>query len=638
VAERPEISVVLITRNEAARIRRCLDSVRWADEIVVVDQHSRDATAAICREYGARVIEREMAAGFGEQKNFAIAQATRPWILSLDADEEVTPALRRAIEAAVAAPGACEGFRMPRLTSYLGRFIRHCGWYPSPVLRLVRRGRARFTDALVHEEVVVDGPVGDLREDLLHHSYDALTDHVRKLLVYTAYDARMLRRRGARLGLLQALGWLVLKPPVVFVRKYALQHGYREGWHGFVLSAMAALVVFVNAVRLAELTGFLGRPAADAGADVEPPTILLMANFADVIGGGEESLLGLAATLDRRRLRVRASVTGDGEVATRLRALGVPVNVVRLPRVRPWTLGPIVLAVMRLRRLLRRERVTLVHAHGSRGTLYAGLATRGLGIPLVWHVRVAEPDPRLDRLLARLAEAIVVNSGATAARIRRLPGAAAKLTIVPNGVDPARFAPGPADAGLGDSLGLDPAVPVVGYFGRLERGKGVDVLVDAATRLHGKLPATAFLFVGEGPLGETLMARAAAAGLPARFTGQRDDVAALLRLCAVVVLPSRQEAFGRILIEAMAAGVPVVATAVGGIPEVCVDGVTGLLVPPEDPDALAVAIALTLTDQAATAARVTAATADVHARFALTAHAARVEAVYAEVLGASGPA
>jgi len=638
VAERPEISVVLITRDEAARIRRCLDSVRWADEIVVVDQHSRDATAAICREYGARVIEREMAAGFGEQKNFAIAQATRPWILSLDADEEVTPALRRAIEAAVASPGACEGFRMPRLTSYLGRFIRHCGWYPSPVLRLVRRGRARFTDALVHEEVVVDGPVGDLREDLLHHSYDALTDHVRKLLVYTAYDARMLRRCGARLGLLRAFGWLVLKPPVVFVRKYALQHGYREGWHGFVLSAMAALVVFVNAVRLAELTGFLGRPAADAGADVEPPTILLMANFADVIGGGEESLLGLAATLDRRRLRVRASVTGDGEVATRLRALGVPVGVVRLPPVRLWTLGPIVLAVMRLRRLLRRERVTLVHAHGSRGTLYAGLATRGLGVPLVWHVRVAEPDPRLDRLLARLAKAIVVNSGATAARIRRLPGAAAKLTIVPNGVDPARFAPGPADARLGESLGLDPAVPVVGYFGRLERGKGVDVLVDAATRLHGKLPATAFLFVGEGPLRETLIARAAAAGLPARFAGQRDDVAALLRLCAVVVLPSRQEAFGRILIEAMAAGVPVVASAVGGIPEVCVDGVTGLLVPPEDPDALAVAIALTLTDQAATAARVTAATADVHARFALTAHAARVEAVYAKVLGTSGPA
>jgi glycosyltransferase involved in cell wall biosynthesis len=282
--------------------------------------------------------------------------------------------------------------------------------------------------------------------------------------------------------------------------------------------------------------------------------------------------------------------------------------------------------------------VTLVHAHGSRGALYAGLATRGLGVPLVWHVRVSEPDPRLDQLLVRLAEAIVVNSSATAARLGRLPRAAAKLTVVPNGVDPVRFAPGPADAGLGRALGLDPAVPVVGYFGRLERGKGVDVLVDAAARLHAKLPATAFLFVGDGPQRDTLMARAAAAGLPARFAGQRDDVAALLRLCAAVVLPSRQEAFGRVLIEAMAAGVPVVASAVGGIPEVCVDGVTGLLVPPEDPDALAVAIALTLTDQAATAARVTAAAADVRARFDLAAHAARVQAVYARVLGASGPA
>jgi glycosyltransferase involved in cell wall biosynthesis len=633
MAEREGLSVVLITRNEASRIRRCLDSVRWADEIVVVDQHSHDDTAAICREYGARVIARAMAAGFGEQKNFAIAQATRPWILSLDADEEVTPALRGALEAAMAAPGACVAFRMPRLTSYLGRFIRHCGWYPSPVLRLFQRGHGRFTDALVHEEVVADGPVGDLSADLLHHSYDRLADHVRKLLVYTAYDARMLQGRGVRLGGLAAWWQLALKPPAAFLRKFVLQRGFREGWHGFVLSAMAALVVLVNAVRLAELTGRLGRPPEDTGAGVEPPTILLVANFADVVGGGEESLLGLAARLDRRRLRVLGVVTGEGEVAARLRAVGVPTSVVALPPIRPWTLPATMLALVRLRALLRRERVALVHAHGSRGALYAGLASRGLGAPLVWHVRVADPDPKLDRLLAWLAGAIVVNSGATAARLRRWPRAVAKLTVVPNGVDLARFAPGPADAALGRALGLDPGVPVIAYFGRLEHGKGVDVLIDAAARLHAKLPATAFLFVGDGPLRAALAARAAAAGLPARFAGQRDDVPALLRLCAVVVLPSRQEAFGRVLIEAMAAGVPVIASAVGGIPEVCVDGVTALLVPPEDPEALAVAIALTLTDQAATGARVEAAAADVRTRFDLAAHAARVQAVYARTLG-----
>jgi glycosyltransferase involved in cell wall biosynthesis len=633
VAEQPSIAVVLITRDEARRIRRCLESVRWADEIVVVDQYSGDDTAAVCRELGARVMAREMTAGFGEQKNFAIAQARATWILSLDADEEVTPALRTAIQAAVAAPGACVGFRLPRLTAYLGRFIRHCGWYPSPVLRLFRRGHGRFTDALVHEELVVDGPVGDLREDLLHHSYDSLTDHVRKLLLYTAYDARMLQRRGVRLGGLGALWWLVCKPPIVFVRKYVVQRGFLEGWHGFVLSAMAALVVLVNAVRLAELTGRLGRSSERAGTTAEPPTLLLVANFAEVVGGGEESLLGLAAALDRRDLRVLATAPDDGEVATRLRALGVPTTIVPLPPVRPWTLPAVLRALYRLRALVARERVALVHAHGSRGALYAGLASRGLSVPLVWHVRVADRDPRLDGVLARLAASIVVNSDATAARVRDLPAADAKLTLVPNGVDLARFAPGPPDAALGARLGLDPTVPVVGYFGRLEHGKGVDVLMEAAARLHGKLSATTFLFVGDGPLREALVTRAAGAGLPARFTGHRDDVPALLRLCAAVVLPSRQEGFGRVLIEAMAVGVPVVASNVGGIPEVCIDGVTAMLVPPEDPDALAAAIALTLTDEAATLARVEAARADVRARFTQSAHAARLRAVYARVLG-----
>jgi glycosyltransferase involved in cell wall biosynthesis len=279
--------------------------------------------------------------------------------------------------------------------------------------------------------------------------------------------------------------------------------------------------------------------------------------------------------------------------------------------------------------------VALVHAHGSRGALYAGLAVRRLGVPLVWHVRIDEPDPRLDPLLVRLASAIVANSAATAARPGALRAAAGKVTVVPNGVDLARFAPGPPDAALRGALGLDATLPLVGFFGRLEHAKGVDVLLDAVARVHAKLPATV-LFVGDGPLRAPLAARAAAGGLPVAFAGRRDDVSELMRLCAVVVLPSRQEAFGRVLVEAMASGVPVIATAVGGIPEVCIDGLTGLLVPPEDPDALAVAIALTLTDQVATAARVAAAAAHVQARFDLAAHAAAVHAVYARTLGMQG--
>ena len=628
---RPGISVVLITRNEATRIRTCLDSVRWAEEIVVVDQHSGDGTAAICREYGARVIAREMRAGFGEQKNFALAQATQPWVLSLDADEEVTEPLRREIEAAVAAPAGCVGFSMPRLTSYLGRFIRHCGWYPGAVLRLFERGCGRFTDALVHEGVEVDGPVGELRSDLLHRSYDSLADHVRKLLLYTAYDARMLQQRGEPVSGLAGAWRLAVKPPAVFVRKYVLQRGFRDGWHGFVLSAMSALVVLVNHVRLAELTGRLPvTPPPTPWLEPEPPTVLLMANFADLVGGGEESLLALAARLDRHRVRPIATVPAEGEMADRLRALGVPVTVLPLPRLRPWSAAAIGFTLKRLNRLLVAERVALVHAHGGRGAVYAGLVGRNTGTPLVWHARIADPDRWLDPLLVRLAHTIIANSGATACRFRRWPRA--RVTVVPNGVDLGRFTPRPADPELRRTLGLPATGPVVGYVGRLERGKGPDVLLAAAELLALKVPSVTLLVVGDGPLRLPLAARAASAGVRAVFTGQRGDIPALLRLCDSVAVPSRQEAFGRIIIEAMAARVPVVASAVGGIPEVCADRFTGLLVPPEDPDALAAALAATLTDATASTSRVRAAAADVATRFDIRVHAARVHAVYDGVL------
>jgi glycosyltransferase involved in cell wall biosynthesis len=255
--ERPALSVIVITRNESARIRRCLDGVRWAEELVVVDDVSADATAEICRASGARVIVRPMREGFGEQKAFALAQAQHPWVLSIDADEVVTPALRCEIEAALADPGRHVGYRMPRLTDYLGRQIRHCGWYPLPVLRLFRRDRARFSDALVHEEVLVEGPVGDLHTDLLHWSYDSLAIHAAKTRLYSGLEARMLERRGVRADGLGAWWLLLVRPAWVFVRKYVVQRGWREGWHGLVLCVLAAFGVFVANVRLAERTGWL---------------------------------------------------------------------------------------------------------------------------------------------------------------------------------------------------------------------------------------------------------------------------------------------------------------------------------------------------------------------------------------------
>jgi len=257
MSERPGLSVIVIARNEAARIASCLEALGWADELVVVDDDSTDATAEIARAHGARVIVRPMRGGFGEQKAFALAQARHPWVLSIDADEVVTPALRGEIEAALIEPGDCVGYRMPRLTHYLGRPIRHCGWYPLPVLRLFRRDRARFTDALVHEEVCVDGPVGDLHADLVHWSYDSLGVHAAKTRLYSGYEARMLERDGVRSDGLRRWWLLVLRPAGIFARKYVGQRGWREGWHGLVLCALAAFGVFATGVRLGELAGWL---------------------------------------------------------------------------------------------------------------------------------------------------------------------------------------------------------------------------------------------------------------------------------------------------------------------------------------------------------------------------------------------
>jgi glycosyltransferase involved in cell wall biosynthesis len=287
-----------------------------------------------------------------------------------------------------------------------------------------------------------------------------------------------------------------------------------------------------------------------------------------------------------------------------------------------------------LRALLAHERVALVHAHGGRGALYAVLAVRRRRTPLIWHARTAPADRWLDPILARLAHTIVANSGATACRFQAWP--ATRVIVVPNGVDLGRFRPGAADPALRRALGLPLDGPVVGYFGRLEHGKGADVLLAAAEPLLLKVPAATLLVVGDGPLGAPLARRALTSGARAIFAGKRSDVPDLLRLCDVIAVPSRQEAFGRILIEAMASRVPVVASAVGGIPEVVADGVTGLLVPPEDPDALAAALALTLADTAATATRVRRAAADVAARFDAHTHAARIHAVYDRVLEDTG--
>ena len=243
------VSVTVITKNEAANLAAALESVAWADERIVVDSASTDETVAIARRLADQVVVRPWP-GYVEQKNFAASLARNDWILSVDADERVTPALADEIRAVMHESPEAAGYRIPRVAWHLGRWIRTTDWYPDHQLRLYDRRRARWIGRHVHEGVEVDGPVGALREELQHYPYNGIADHIETINRYTTYAARQMHEEGRRAGLLAMLG----HPPLAFLRNYIARGGWRDGDPGFVISALNAWYVFLKFAKLRELS------------------------------------------------------------------------------------------------------------------------------------------------------------------------------------------------------------------------------------------------------------------------------------------------------------------------------------------------------------------------------------------------
>lgn len=228
------LSVIIITKNEALNIRECLESVKWADEIIVVDSGSTDATIDICHEFSPHVYIHDWP-GFGVQKNRALNYATQDWVLSLDADERVTPELRKEIEAAIHG-GKAQGYKIPRLSSFCGRYMHHSGWYPDYVTRLFIRRSGRFTNDLVHERVVIDGVVGRLKNNLLHESFRDVEQLLAKMNHYSSAGAEMLGQKGRDATLFQA----IFHGLWGFIRSYFLRAGFLDGAEGFMLAVSTA--------------------------------------------------------------------------------------------------------------------------------------------------------------------------------------------------------------------------------------------------------------------------------------------------------------------------------------------------------------------------------------------------------------
>jgi len=228
------LSVALITLNEAANLPRTLASVQWAQEIVVVDSGSTDATLAIARNAGARIFN-EPWKGFSAQKNSAIAHTNGDWILSLDADEEISSELAREIRTLLAGQPAFTAYRIPRLNHFLGHPLRHGGYWPDPKLRLFRRGAAHFQSQPVHESMQADGPVGQLRGHLIHHCYPTLADYNEHIDRYSTIAAQSLFASGRARSRWPWLFWNArMNPAATFLYNYVFRLGFLDGRAGFL--------------------------------------------------------------------------------------------------------------------------------------------------------------------------------------------------------------------------------------------------------------------------------------------------------------------------------------------------------------------------------------------------------------------
>jgi glycosyltransferase involved in cell wall biosynthesis len=240
------LSACIVACDEEDRLGDCLSSVRWCDEILVIDSHSADRTREIAAAAGARVIERDWP-GHVAQKDFAIREARNDWVFCIDADERVSPELEKEIVALRDAgfPDAA-GFSVPRVSKYLGRWIRHGTWYPDIKLRLFDRRRGRWAGRDPHDRVEVDGPIVRLRGELLHLPYRSLEEHLITIDRYTTIMARELHAEGRR----ARLSDLVLRPPARFFIYYVLRSGWLDGWRGLLMASLAAHYVRIKYAKL----------------------------------------------------------------------------------------------------------------------------------------------------------------------------------------------------------------------------------------------------------------------------------------------------------------------------------------------------------------------------------------------------
>lgn len=572
-----KISAVIITHNEERNLRDALESVRWADEIIVVDSMSIDRTVEIAREYTDKVYQRPWP-GYVEQKNFAVSKAQHDWIFSIDADERVSETLKREIEEWRNSETTLSGYFIPRKSFFLGRWIRHTSWYPDEKLRLFHKDRGRWEGGRVHESVYITDKTGYFKGELLHFSYRKISDYLRRLELYSTLAAEDYYERGKNIGFFT----LTLNPFFTFIKNYIIKQGFRDGFPGLIVSILSSISAFFKYAKLWELRH-----------SVMPATIaedrrlrILFIDTEKVWRGGQDQLLSLLQGLKKHGEHVSLVAQPESPMEKRARDEGIMVYPTKL-----WSEFDL-LTFSRFYRLFRSTRIDIVHYNTPRPIFLGTLASKIMHIPVrIISRRVNYPLRKnpysrfkyqwgIDRIIAvsnSIKETLVAHG--------INPNI---IDTVYEGIDIASFDAVPASKeqfASGDGFAF-------GTLAYMSDEKGLSFLVDAAKRVCDKFPLARFVLVGEGPLRKKLETQVRNLGLGSNvvFTGFREDVVSLLKTFKGFVLPSLSEGFPTVILYAMAASLPVVATNVGGIPEMVQHGATGLLVEPADADSLAEAL------------------------------------------------
>lgn len=573
---RATLTVCLIVRDEAGNIDDCLAGIGWADEIIVIDGGSSDDTAERAQRHGARVEPAPDWQGFGIQRQRAQALATSDWVLMLDADERITPALAAEIQGVLRNDDRYCAYTLPRLSWCFGSYIHHGGWYPDHVLRLYPRNRARYNDALMHERVVLDVGmrVERLKGDLLHYRYENMHHYLVKSAQYADAWAEQRQRRGRGASLLQGLYHALGG----FLRMYVFRLGMLDGRAGLLLALLSSHSTFVKYADL-WVRGQPQRP------EISNNRILQLC-LSKGHGGLELYAARLCALLRGRGRDCQAMVAPGSLIAQRLDEQGVPAHkfTVWLPKL------PLIAAI-RLAMYLERERIDVVHIHSAPDLPLVALAKRlsRRRIRLVHsrhlHITRGKHDP-YHRFIYGAVDCYVTLSKVMQDDARRyLPLRPQALELVHLGV------PAPA-------AGIEPPEPRtegplrIGQFSRIERGKGQHVLIEAVNILRGRGIDVRVRITGHAMDAAYLSSLREAVnrnGLQDAIEFS-DFVASPQRVMPqfdVIVLASERETFGLVLLEAMRSGVAVVGTNAGGVPEIIEHGQSGLLFDPGSATSLA---------------------------------------------------